>query len=87
MQETQIWLYYQIIYVQTRIWSVMYIIFCDFEIQTDHLTLARRPDLVKKKKKKKKRNLPNSELCRSSGPQSENLEKKTDKSLDFFPDN
>ena len=32
-------------------------ILCDFEIQTDHLISARRPDLVivKKKKKKKKK--------------------------------
>ena len=47
----------------------------DFEIQMDHLILARRPDIVivnKKKKEKKKRqvkNLPNSELCCSGRPQ------------------
>ena len=38
----------------------------DFEIQTDHLIPARRPDLEivnKKKEKKKKENLPNSGLC------------------------
>ena len=33
----------------------------DFEIQMDHLILARRPDIVINKKE----NLPNSELCRS----------------------
>ena len=41
----------------------------DFEIQTDHLISARRPNLVivkkKKKKKKGKENLPNGGLCRS----------------------
>ena len=40
-----------------------------FEIKTDHLISARRPDLVtvnkKKKKKKKIENRPNSGLCRS----------------------
>ena len=40
----------------------------DFEIQTDHLISARRPDLgtgkkEKKKKKKRKENLPNCGLC------------------------
>ena len=36
----------------------------DFEIQTDHLFTARRPDLVivnKKKKERERENLPNSE--------------------------
>ena len=40
--------------------------FWDFEIQTDHLISARRPDLViinKNKKNKRKENLPNCELC------------------------
>ena len=40
----------------------------DFEIQTDHLILARQPDQVTVKKKKtqeNKKNLPNSGLCRS----------------------
>ena len=44
----------------------------DFNIQTDHLILARRPDLViinKKKKKKKKENLQNSRLCCPGWPQ------------------
>ena len=38
----------------------------DFEIKTDHLISARRPDLkiVNKKRKKKEENLPNNELCR-----------------------
>ena len=36
-------------------------ILCDFEIQTDHLILARRPNLVIIDKKE---NLPNSGLCR-----------------------
>ena len=38
----------------------------DFNIQTDHLIPARRPDLIiinKKKKKEKKENLQNSRLC------------------------
>ena len=35
----------------------------DFEIQTDHLISARRPDLVIVNKKKKKENLPKGELC------------------------
>ena len=43
---------------------------CDFDIHTDHLILARRPDLIKinrkkkkKKKKKRKENLQNCRLC------------------------
>ena len=40
----------------------------DFDIQTDHLILARRPDLVIFNKKRE--NLQNSELCYSSWPQS-----------------
>ena len=34
----------------------------DFQIQTDHLITARRPDLVIVNKKRKKENLPNSRL-------------------------
>ena len=33
----------------------MHKILCDFNIQTDHLIPARRPDLINKKKKKEKR--------------------------------
>ena len=46
----------------------------DFEIQSDHLISARRPDQVmvnKKKKKKEKKeneNLPKSGLCSSGWP-------------------
>ena len=39
-----------------------------FEIQTDHLISARRPDLVIVKKKKE--NLPNRGICRPGWPQS-----------------
>ena len=43
----------------------------DFNIQTDHLIPARRPDLIiiNKKKKKKKENLKNCLLCCPGGPQ------------------
>ena len=50
----------------------------DFNIQTDRLTSARRPDLIiinkkqkkkKKKKKKKNENLQNYRLCCPGGPQ------------------
>ena len=43
----------------------------DFDIQTDHLITARRPDLIiiKKKKKKKEENLQNCRLCYPSRPQ------------------
>ena len=45
----------------------------DFDIQTDHLVSARRPDLIiikkKKKKKKKRENLQNCGLCCPSWPQ------------------
>ena len=47
----------------------------DFNIQTDHLIPARRPDLIiikkkkKKKKKKRKENLQNSRLCCPGRPQ------------------
>ena len=56
----------------------------DFEIQTDQLIPASRPDLVITKKKKKQENMRNSELCRPGGPQRKNMEnKKRDKYLDF----
>ena len=35
----------------------------DFDIQTDHLISARRPDLIILKKKKKEENLQNCRLC------------------------
>ena len=47
----------------------------DFDIQTDHLIPARRPDLIiinkkkKKKKKKEKENLQNCRLCCPGWPQ------------------
>ena len=37
---------------------------CDFYIQTDHLTSARRPDLIIINNNKKKENLQNCRLCR-----------------------
>ena len=51
----------------------MHKILWDFEIQIDHLILARRPDLVIVKKKKE--NFPTSGICCPSGPQSENQRK------------
>ena len=39
----------------------------DFDIQTDHLILARRPDLIIINKKKE--NLQNCQLCCPGGPQ------------------
>ena len=41
----------------------------DFNIQTDHVISAGRPDLIIIKKKKKKKNLQNSRLCCPSRPQ------------------
>ena len=43
----------------------------DFNIQTDHLIQARRPDLIiiNKKKRKEKENLQNSRLCYPGWPQ------------------
>ena len=41
----------------------------DFNIQTDHLIPARRPDLIIISKKKKKENLQNSRLCCPGRPQ------------------
>ena len=70
----------------------MHKLFWDFEIQTDYLIPTKTPDLViaKKKKKnkwwkkndekKKEENLPNSELYRPGGPQSENQRKWKDTS-------
>ena len=60
--------------------NVMYKILGDFEIQTDHSILARRPDLVLAKKKKKKKKNCHLGFC-SSGPQ--NKSKKIDKYLDL----
>ena len=47
-------------------------IFWAFEMETDHLISAKRPDLVIANKRE---NLPNSGLCRTSRPQSENQRK------------
>ena len=60
--------------------NVMHKILWDFEIQADHLILARRPNLEiinkkKRKKKKKKENLPFSGLWHPSRSQSENQRK------------
>ena len=54
-------------------------IFWNFEIQTDHIIPARRPDLTdfNKKNLNKKKNLLNSGLCHPSRPQSENQRKQT----------
>ena len=41
----------------------------DFDIHTDHLISARRPDLIIIDKKKKKENLQNCWLCCPSWPQ------------------
>ena len=41
----------------------------DVDIQTDHLILARRPDLIIINKKKKKENLQNCRLCCPGRPQ------------------
>ena len=56
--------------------------FRDFEIQTDRLISARRPDLVIINKIKE--NLPNSGHCRPGRPQSKNKESgKRDKYLEL----
>ena len=64
VQETEIWLYCQIVYTKTRIrireWDTK--ILRDFEIETDYLIPARRPDL-------KKKILPSSGLCRPRKPE------------------
>ena len=46
----------------------------DFNIQTDHLIPARRPDLIIINNKKKKENLQNCWLCCPSGPQNKSEE-------------
>ena len=57
----------------------MHKVLWDFQIQTDHLISARRPDLIVVNKKE---NFPNCELCCSGWPQSK-IEKKEDKNLHF----
>ena len=49
-------------------------ILCDFEIKTDHLISARRPDVVIINKKKNE-NVPSGRLCRLNGPESWNQRK------------
>ena len=51
----------------------------DFEMQTDHLISARKPDLVVIIQKKE--NLPNSGLCPPGGPQGENHRKRKEKQV------
>ena len=53
----------------------------NFEIQTDHLISARRPDLVIDYKKKKRENLPNSGLCCPSWPESEIKRKQKERQV------
>ena len=53
----------------------------NFDIQTDHLILARRPDLVQIKKKKKGEHLSSSRFYRSSRPLRENKRKCKDKQM------
>ena len=56
----------------------------DFEIQTDHLISARRPDWEisnKKENKKKKTNLPNSGLYRPDEPLGENQRKRKERQI------
>ena len=53
----------------------------DFDIQTDHLIPARRPDLIIINNKKK--NLQNCGLYRSGSPQNKTESEKTDKYLDL----
>ena len=54
VQEIEIWPYYQMINAQPKIcpgeWDAQ--ILWDFQIQIDHLILARRPDLVIVNKKR-----------------------------------
>ena len=50
----------------------------NFEIQTDHLISARRPDLERVENTK---NLPNSQLCRLGEPQSENQRKRKERQI------
>ena len=57
----------------------------DFDIQTDHLILARRLNLVIIDNKNP--DLPYSWLCRPSGPQSENQRNRIEKSTWIFPEN
>ena len=54
----------------------------NFARQTDHLILARRPDLVIINKNKKE-NLPSSGFSRSSEPQRENKKDNINKYLDL----
>ena len=53
----------------------------DFELQTDHLILARRPDLaiVNNKKKKKKVSRPNSGFCSSDWPHGKTERKRKER--------
>ena len=57
----------------------------DFDIQTDHLISARRPNLIIiNNKKKKKENLQNCQLCCPSRPQNKTEKcEKRDKYLDL----
>ena len=60
----------------------------DFDIQTDHLILARWPyPMIVDKKKKKNENLPNSWRCRIGRPQSKNKKVKRDIDTKTLPEN
>ena len=59
VQKVKIWPFYQMVYAKSRIYprerDTTYL--WNFEIQSDHLILTRRPDteLINKKKKKKRK--------------------------------
>ena len=74
-QEIEIWQYEQIHKPQSVLENEMHKNLWDFDIQTDHLILVKRPDLEiiktekKRKEKKRKENLPNHRLCCPGWPQ------------------
>ena len=55
------------------------ILLWDFNIQTDHLILARRPDFIKINEKKKKENLQNCRLCCPPWPQNKSEGKRKER--------
>ena len=77
VQKTEFWPYYQMVYVQTEYVqeNKTHKILWDFEIQMNHLIIARRPDLVIINKKRK--------ILLFNEPQSENKRKGEDKYLDI----
>ena len=83
VQENETWPNYQMVYGQNRIspWEWGTYIFLDFEILTDCLIPARRPDQELIFKERERENLTSDGFCHSGEPQKKNKRKRIDRQI------